>query len=400
MEQPSLPVHQNKLWSIDFVLTLLSTHFLFVSYGSLITILPLYVLELSGHEWHIGIVVGSFGIVALGVRPFAGRWVYILGAKRIALIGFIIFGTASILHIYAQTFWWLLAVRALQGTGMAMAPVATATMVANLAPSVRRAEGMAYEGNATAGSSIYAPLVAFWILTQYGFVASFLFSASASLVAFILALRISSAKTNLHHNTIDNYKISLINRKALFPTTIFLGYTVTWGAIGTFLPLLAEERQLGNPGLYFTVAASTIILTMFVAGLVADRVGRAAVIIPGLLATALGMFTLAYSTNQFMFLVSSFTWGIGFGLLSPGLRSLTVDRVIPRERSSAIATLQQGWDVGGSGGAFILAPTTGIFNVATPFIIAGIITVTSTVGFFIGNKKYPSTLPKNEISPK
>ena len=144
MEQPSLPVHQNKLWSIDFVLTLLSTHFLFVSYGSLITILPLYVLELSGHEWHIGIVVGSFGIVALGVRPFAGRWVYILGAKRVALIGFIIFGTASILHIYAQTFWWLLAVRALQGTGMAMAPVATATMVANLAPSVRRAEGMAY----------------------------------------------------------------------------------------------------------------------------------------------------------------------------------------------------------------------------------------------------------------
>ena len=357
-------------------------------------------LELSGHEWHIGIVVGSFGIVALGVRPFAGRWVYILGAKRIALIGFIIFGTASILHIYAQTFWWLLAVRALQGTGMAMAPVATATMVANLAPSVRRAEGMAYEGNATAGSSIYAPLVAFWILTQYGFVASFLFSASASLVAFILALRISSAKTNTPHNTIDKHKISLINRKALFPTTIFLGYTVTWGAIGTFLPLLAEERQLGNPGLYFTVAASTIILTMFVAGLVADRVGRAAVIIPGLLATALGMFTLAYSTNQFMFLVSSFTWGIGFGLLSPGLRSLTVDRVIPRERSSAIATLQQGWDVGGSGGAFILAPTTGIFNVATPFIIAGIITVTSTVGFFIGNKKYPSTLPKNEISPK
>ena len=397
MQHTSLSRPQTKLWSIDFVLTLLSTHFLFVSYGSLITVLPLYVLDISNHEWHIGIVVGSFGIVALGVRPFAGRWVYILGAKRVALIGFLIFGAASIL----QTFWWLLVVRALQGTGMAMAPVATATMVANLAPAVRRAEGMAYEGNATAGSSIYAPLTAFWILTQYGFAASFLFSASASLLAFILALRISSSKTNIPHNTIDNYKIPLINRKALFPTMIFLGYTVTWGAISSFLPLLAEERQLGNPGLYFTVAASTIILTMFVAGLVADRVGRAAVIIPGLLATALGMFTLAYSTNQLIFLFSSFTWGIGFGLLSPGLRSLTVDRVTPRERSSAIATLQQGWDVGGSGGAFILAPTTGLFNVATPFIIAGIITVTSTVGFFIGNNKHPSTLPKkNEISPE
>ena len=81
---------------------------------------PPYVLHRGGEEWEIGLVVGSFGIVSLLVRPFAGKWTYLLGAKRVAVAGSVIFAVASILYVPALEVWAIVPVRMLQGVGMAM----------------------------------------------------------------------------------------------------------------------------------------------------------------------------------------------------------------------------------------------------------------------------------------
>ncbi len=72
-----------RLWTRDFVLNLLVAHCIFASYTSMLTLIPLYVVERGGADWQLGIVVGSFGIVGLVVRPFAGQWVYSIGAMPV-----------------------------------------------------------------------------------------------------------------------------------------------------------------------------------------------------------------------------------------------------------------------------------------------------------------------------
>ena len=106
------------------------------------------------------------------------------------------------------------------------------------------------------------------------------------------------------------------------------------------------------------------------------------------------MFLLAGAHSQATFLGSGFLNGIGFGLIQPGIQALIVDRVRPKERGPAMATVQQGWDIGGSS-AFFLGPIGGIMGIASTFTISGMITLLATAGFIFGNSRnQPSSLNK------
>ncbi len=400
---PSIPERSSsKLWTTDLVLNLLTAHFLFASYSSLFTIIPPYVLDKGGQVWQLGIVVGSFGVAGLLIRPFAGRWTYEFGAKRLVIGGTIVFTIASLLYIPATNVWLLVPVRMLQGIGLAIAPVATSTIVADLAPERRRAEAMAYMGNSISVSTLYAPVFSFWLLSQFGFASSFLFSAGTGFLGIVFALGMSSARINartLRPSVERNVKVPLIAVAAIFPALVFLTYTLTTAPVNTFLPLLALERGLGNPGLYFTVFSLTTMLSMLISGPVSDRAGRAAVIIPGLFLTAAAMFMLMGATNRTMFLSAGFLAGVGFGLIQPGMQSLVVDRAPMRERSAALATLQQAWDIGGNGGSFIMGPIGGLLGIGATFGMVGVGALAGMFGFAIGNSRRRAGDEEESVEP-
>ena len=377
---------QSRLWTLDFVLNLLVAHCLFVAYTAMYTIIPLYVVERGGDEVQLGIVVGSFGIVGLLVRPLAGRWVYSVGAKQVAAAGSALFGLCTLLHIAAFNVWLIIPARIMQGMGMAVVPVATATVVANLAPAHRRAEAMSYMGNSIGATGLYAPVVAFWLVKTHGFASAFVCASAVVLLGSLIALSLSAARTNLPVTIGASDKVPLINRGALFPTMVFLTYTITTAPVGTFLPQLAESRELGNPGLFFTMYSITSMVSMAISGPISDRVGRGTVIVPGLLVVATSMFILTTAHEQWMFLGAGVLNGLGFGMIQPAMQSLTVDRVPTRERSSALATLQSAWDLGGSG-AFVLGPLALVTGAATTFAIAGCGTVMGAVGFVVGSAR-------------
>ncbi|MCI0791591.1 MAG: MFS transporter, partial [Chloroflexi bacterium] len=396
------PAGNERLWTTDFVLNLLVGHFMFASYTSLLTIIPPYVFHRGGQEWQLGIIIGSFGIVGIFIRPFAGRWINILGAKRVTVAGTAIIAAGSLLYIGAFSPWSLIPVRMLQGIGIAMAPVATSTMVANLAPAHRRAEAMSYMGNSINISFLYAPVLSSLILTYGGFHNAFLFSGLAAILATLFALRISSrhaVRVSHPPTSADADRVPLISRAALFPTIVFMAYTLTTAPISTFLPILATQQGLGNPGLFYTVFSATSIVAMFVAGPMADRFGRATVIVPGLIATAVAMFVLNAAFFPLMLWGAGFFAGLGFGMIQPGIQSLTVDRVSTRERSAGMATLQQAWDIGGSGGAFAMGPLGGFIGIGNVFGLTGVGALVGALGFMVGNKRKPASL-SSRVSPQ
>ena len=106
------------------------------------------------------------------------------------------------------------------------------------------------------------------------------------------------------------------------------------------------------------------------------------------------MFVLNGAFFQAMFLSGGFFAGLGFGLLQPGIQSFTVDRAPMRERSAAMATLQQAWDVGGSFGAFVFIPIHSFIGTSNTFGITGIGALIGMLGFIIGNAKSRDKLPE------
>ena len=402
MAQRNGASQSNRLWTVDFILNLLTAHFMFAGYTAMLTVIPPYVLFRHGTEWHLGIIVGAFGIVGLLIRPFGGQWIYAFGPKRVAVAGTAIVAIGSLCYIFALSPWWLVPMRMLQGVGLALGPVATSTIVANLAPPTRRAEAMAYMGNAINASFLYAPFVASSILdyvggNSTGFAYAFVFSGLAAAIGMISGMRISASRIAFEKpatpTAAADDKPPLVAKAAIFPTLVFLTYTFTTAPINTFLPLLAAQQKLGNPGLFYTVFSATSIVSMGAAGPIADRYGRSTVIIPGLLSVAVAMFVLNGAFFQAMFLSAGFFAGLGFGLLQPGIQSLTVDRVPLRERSAGMATLQQAWDIGGSAGSFVVGPLATPIGIANVFGVTGIGALLGALGFVIGNAKSPAALP-------
>lgn len=402
MAQQSGASQSNRLWTVDFILNLLTAHFMFAGYTAMLTVIPPYVLFRHGTEWHLGIIVGAFGIVGLLIRPFGGQWIYAFGPKRVAVAGTAIVALGSLCYIFALSPWWLVPMRMLQGVGLALGPVATSTIVANLAPPTRRAEAMAHMGNAINASFMYSPFVASSILGYFGsntvgFAYAFVFSALAAAIGMISGMRISASRIAFEKPATPAAgaadKPPLVAKAAIFPTLVFLTYTFTTAPTNTFLPLLAAQQKLGNPGLFYTVFSATSIGTMIVAGPIADRYGRSTVIIPGLLSVAVAMFVLNGAFFQAMFLSAGLFAGLGFGLLQPGIQSLTVDRVPLRERSAGMATLQQAWDIGGNAGSFVVGPLATPIGIANVFGLTGIGALLGALGFVIGSAKAPATLP-------
>src|SRR5262249_55944039 len=104
---------------------------------------------------------------------------------------------------------------------------------------------------------------------------------------------------------------------------IFLG--VGLGPRNTIPSGFASARGVTKPGLFFSTQAVALLVTRTFAGRVADRYGRNVVIVPGLIAGALGILLLPFATTLPAFLVSAVLWGMGFGCAQPASMALLVD---------------------------------------------------------------------------
>jgi MFS family permease len=122
--------------------------------------------------------------------------------------------------------------------------------------------------------------------------------------------------------------------------------TMTFGSIVSFLPLFVQEHQLGNPGVYFTIYSVVVLFSRPISGKLSDRLGRAAIIIPGMGLLVASMLTLAHATSLTGLACSAILQGLGFGGVQPALMALVVDRSTLRDRGPALATLMGAFDVG------------------------------------------------------
>ena len=379
------------LWSRDFVINLLVAHLLLAGFFSLFMVVPGFIDKLGGKEWEIGGIIATFGLAGVIFRPMAGKWILKSGPKRVIMFGILIFVGTTVLYIPLPSEWWIVPVRMAQGVGLAIAPVATSTVVANLAPESRRGEGMSYMGNSISIAQLYAPPIGFFIADSFSFSLAFIVASAVALVSFFVCLTMSDSRTRMPITPQNENEMSyapFISRAAIFPTLIFLTYAFTMAPVSTFLPMLSDVRELGvNPGFYFTILSGMTMLTTLVSGRIADKFGRSAVIIPGLTLVSVAMFMLSGSFTSGMFFGAAFFHGVGYGLIYPGINSLVIDRVPANERGSAIGTLQQAWDIGASGGNFIVGPIIGALGVGSAFVVVGAGAATGVVGFITGNRK-------------
>ena len=333
------------LFTRPFLFICLATGCFYLSFYLILPVMPLYVASLGGTSTQIGLIIGYFAAMAMLLRPPAGWLIDTRGARPILLAGMAIFLVASLGYIAMQSVQPILALRLFHGIGMGLFPTAATVVIAELAPSTRRGEAMGWFGIANGAGLLFGPTIGPPVAKWLGFPALFLLAAGVAGVGLLCILLVGLQARSRPASRMPRLA-DLFSRAAVLPSAILMCLYVPYGLVVAFIPIVAQGRGLTNPGLFYTVFGVAMLLVRAKAGEFSDRYGRAAVIVPGMVATTASMAALALATGPTGVLVGAALFGLGFGSVQPALMALTTDRAGPEERGKAMGTFYFAWELG------------------------------------------------------
>jgi MFS family permease len=381
----------DRILTPTYVLAWTAAFFNFFSFQLLLPVMPLYLLHIGGHESQVGLIMGVTALTALIARPLVGYIADRYGRKPLLLAGSTTYTFSSLLYNFVHAVLPLLAVRIVHGAGLSAGSTGNSTVFADLAPPHRRAEAMGIYGIAMNTSSAIAPVVGAGLALNYGFPSVFLCSAASAFVSLLLVSRLPELLVRPAHADADVRPL-LFSKEALFPSYLAICLTATFGAVGSYVPVLAAQNGLGNPGLFFLPYSLTLIFTRLFSGIAADRFGRVAVLVPGLLLLVVAMLLIATATHVGALLVASIVYGLGFGSVHPALMALVVDRARPGQQGIAMSTFSGAFDLGIGGGAAAWGLVVALAGVREVFLFAALVPLAGLLLIAFFGRQY-SQLP-------
>jgi MFS family permease len=364
------------------------------------TTLPLYIVAFGTKESEVGFVIASFAASAVISRLIVGSVVDRRGTRVLMILGAGIAMIAVGLFVIANSIPFLTAARFLHGSGVGCVSTAASILVAEIAPASRRGEALGYFGVSTSLAMAVAPALGVVLAESYGFTVMFLAAAGAGLVAVLCVLPTNDYRAQREHTDEHSFLArgwrGLFARSALFPSAILCCFCITYGAVGVFLPLVFEERKIGNPGLFFAVYAVAMIIARAPLGKASDRWGRGVVIAPGLIAMGIALFVLAGASSMPVMLAIAALYGLSVAAMQPALQAMVVDRAVPGERNAAMATFTMAWDLGTGIGCYVWGVVAQAVGFESMYMYASVFGVLGLVGLIAGGGLRRAT-PAEEI---
>ena len=158
------------LWNRNFIQCCISYFLMNIAYYVQVPTMPLYLSEELGIDnSQVGLVLSSYTIGVLCMRPFSGYLVDCFSRKYLYIFAFAMFSLFFVGYFWATTVLLLILIRLFQGTFMGLTSVSGNTITIDVIPSARRGEGMGFYGLAINIAMSLAPLIAVATSAKQGF---------------------------------------------------------------------------------------------------------------------------------------------------------------------------------------------------------------------------------------
>jgi MFS family permease len=320
---------------------------LFFSFQALFPISPLYIAEVGGSPADNGLATWVFALSALLTRPLAGfladRW----GRRPVLMVGAILFGSGPLLHAFALSVPMLLAVKAVHGIGLAAFSTAYQPFVTDLLPAGRYGEGLGLAGTPSSLAMVLAPLFGEWALRTFSYRLSFQALGSIGGLGMVATLvLLGSRRGSVSRPPAGGGGLweALRERGVRVGAMGMALLGIPFGAFITFVPLLADARDLGGTGLIYAAYAAANTVARPLAGRAADRLGARPVVMLGLGLSGLATGTMALAGERWVLMMAAIVFGVGFGATISALDSAIQTSVGQSLRGAAAAIQYTAFD--------------------------------------------------------
>lgn len=371
-----------KLWSLSYLNVCLANFLMACSFNLLMPSIPLYITEQMGvPQSQTGIVLASYAIALMFVRPFSGFIVDLYSRKKILLIAFSCYVLIFFGYFWATTVLLFIVVRFIHGITWGLSTVSSSTLAIDVVPSERRAEGIGYYGTFMNVAMAIGPFIAIHIYNHSGFdVLLWCAIAMGALGIITVSLIKAPIKTKVERQKISFDRFFLIKGWPIFLNQLLPCFA--WGTIGPFVAQYGKGIGIPNAGIFFLFWAGGIIASRVFAGKLVDRGKIHEVNVSAMAIVAIAFLVFALVHNIYAFCISGLFIGVGFGMMFPALQTLYINLAENNQRGTANSTYLIGFDLGLALGMLVGGYLTGYFSFETLYMVASGLCAISVVVYW------------------
>ncbi|AXI10944.1 MFS transporter [Oceanobacillus sp. 143] len=385
-------MNQTKLWTKDFIIVSLINFLLtLVFYLLVVTIAAFAIGEYGATVSQSGLVSGIFIIGALIGRFVCGSIIEIIGRKRLLIMGAVLFILMTALYFVHLSIGLLIVLRLLHGITHGMASTAAGTVVAQIIPGPRKAEGISYYSMSTTLATALGPFIGLFMLHHTTFPVIFMLCLILAVISFIISI-ILKVPAVINDTPVQQKEEkpgisikSFIEPKAVPIGIIILLLGFGYSSVLTYINFYATEINLVTAASFFFLVYSIIALVSRpFSGPLMDKKGANLIMYPAFILYAISMFMLSTASSSWVLLLAGAIMGLGYGNMQSATQAIAIKEATPARMGLATSTYFIFYDAGLGLSPYILGyitPYTGYGNMYA--IMAAVILVTGVLYFFL-----------------
>ena len=373
---------EQKIWNKKFILLILSNLLICITYYSLISALPIYISEeLHANKSIVGLVLASYIVASVLIRPFSGFALDKFGRKTILLSSLLLYALIFCGYAFAATILFLLVLRFAHGFTWGITTIAGNTNIVDIIPDSKRGEGLGYYGLSTTMGMALGPIIGLFIMHSWGYYVMFFTGAFISLISFGCA---SFVKYPPYKPTEENHHFSwpkLFEIQSILPSLNLTIIQITYGGLLTFIALYGHEIGIRNASGFFLIYALGIASSRIISGKEFDKRGPRYILTFCISLLIIGFLFLALVKNPIGFYGSAIILGFGNGVIFPTFQTMVNNLSKPTRRGAANSTLYTGLDLGMGLGMIIMGIISQHTSITFAFIVSAVICLIGLIYF-------------------
>jgi MFS family permease len=363
----------DRLLSPSFLRIALSVVGFFVASGMFLPATPRFTVgPLGGDHLAVGLVVGSFSVSSVLLRPFAGRWADERGRRIMLILGAALQVVAAAGHLVAGSIAILVVMRLLLGAAEALFFVGAMAGATDLAPERRRGEAVSLISTALYLGLALGPVLAEWLYATTGYPGIWIVAAAISLVTVAISW-VAPETLPPEGRRSRSLGGDLLHRRGIVPGLLVLCGAWGMGAYFAFLPLLGDELGLDGVGGYLAVFALIVIGLRIVGARLPDRIGAARLSGTALVLSASGMAIAGAFPSAVGLWAATLVFAAGVAFTFPAIVAIAVQGVPAAERGAVVGTTSLFLDVAFGLSPALLGLLAGVSGYPATFLVSSVV---------------------------
>lgn len=371
----------------------------------LFVVIPLYVAALPSHILRlpetvlVGILISLYGLVNSFLQPIAGAFVDRTSRRKpFILAGLVLMGVGTLAFVFAGQFISLVAIRVVQGVGVALTVPASMALLATATQKRSRGGSMGiYTSMRMVGLGI-GPLIGGFLVDRFGFNSAFFAGTGFIALGLVLVqMWVNEVPANVSKEKARPFRV--FDPALLVAGIIGLGIA-TFIMAAEFSMMGALETQfnarLNQTAFDFGIAFSALMISRLVVqvplGWLSDRIGRKPLVIVGLIFMAPATALLGLAATTLQLTGYRIFQGVASAAIAAPAFALAGDLASRGGEGRQMSIVTMGFGLGVAVGP-LLAGVLAVYAFELPFIVGGVL---SLIGAWIVLHYVPETVHRKK----